>query len=216
MDNSRPIIADIFTAVETPSNLTTSRSLPTQLPKLRFLDRFMEGHKGYIAGGCFKHLFAGEKIKDVDIFFENEKDANEADAAFSKNEEFKFHYKNGRVKAYKCQKTGIVCEIIFAHYGDPLTMISNFDFTVTKAYYWKDDLSGNYEFIFHERFFEHLTNKKLVIDDKVPFPLSTFNRSYRYAMKYGFGLCGESKERLVIALQGYSGGAQFDFYFGID
>lgn len=63
--------------------MNIQKSLPTQLPRLRFLDLFMEGHKGYIAGGCFKHLFRGEKIKDVDVFV-NEADAKEADSMFSK------------------------------------------------------------------------------------------------------------------------------------
>ena len=35
---------------------------------LNLLDKFMMGHKGYIAGGCFKNIFNGEKIKDIDIF----------------------------------------------------------------------------------------------------------------------------------------------------
>ena len=35
---------------------------------LNFLDKFMMGHKGYIAGGCFKNIFNGEKIKDIDIY----------------------------------------------------------------------------------------------------------------------------------------------------
>lgn len=66
-----------------------NKSLPSQLPKLRFLDRFMVNHKGYIAGGCFKGLFTGEKIKDVDLFFMNESDAKEAKEHYLKNEEFK-------------------------------------------------------------------------------------------------------------------------------
>ena len=41
---------------------------------LNKLDPFMAGHKGFICGGCFKNRFNGEKIKDVDIFFENEAD----------------------------------------------------------------------------------------------------------------------------------------------
>ena len=41
---------------------------------LNFLDKFMMGHKGYIAGGCFKNIFNGEKIKDIDIFFDNEEE----------------------------------------------------------------------------------------------------------------------------------------------
>ena len=34
----------------------------------------MMGHKGYIAGGCFKNIFNGEKIKDIDIFFDDEEE----------------------------------------------------------------------------------------------------------------------------------------------
>ena len=34
---------------------------------LNFLDKFMMGHKGYIAGGCFKNIFNGEKIKDLSL-----------------------------------------------------------------------------------------------------------------------------------------------------
>ena len=36
---------------------------------LNKLAPFMDGHKGFICGGCFKNLFNGEKIKDIDIFF---------------------------------------------------------------------------------------------------------------------------------------------------
>lgn len=35
---------------------------------LAFLDNFMIGHKGFIAGGCFKNIFYKEKIKDIDVF----------------------------------------------------------------------------------------------------------------------------------------------------
>ncbi len=36
---------------------------------LNWLDKFMEGHKGFICGGCFKNIFNQEKVKDLDIFF---------------------------------------------------------------------------------------------------------------------------------------------------
>ncbi|EPT8987983.1 hypothetical protein ACVTHN_003146, partial [Listeria monocytogenes] len=49
-----------------------------QYHELYFLDKFLEGHKGFIAGGCFKNIFNHEKVKDIDMFFRNEKDLNEA------------------------------------------------------------------------------------------------------------------------------------------
>lgn len=30
---------------------------------LNWLDKFMEGHKGFICGGCFKNIFNQEKVK---------------------------------------------------------------------------------------------------------------------------------------------------------
>ena len=37
--------------------------LANQINKVRFLDKYMEGHKGFIAGGCFKNIFNNEKNK---------------------------------------------------------------------------------------------------------------------------------------------------------
>ncbi len=41
--------------------------------KLRFLGKYLIGHKGYIAGGCFKNIFNGEKAKDIDVSLEVKK-----------------------------------------------------------------------------------------------------------------------------------------------
>lgn len=43
-------------------------SYPEHIFMLRQLDKFMSGHSGFIAGGCFKNLFNHEKIKDIDVF----------------------------------------------------------------------------------------------------------------------------------------------------
>lgn len=45
---------------------------------LNWLDEYMTGHKGFICGGCFKNIFNKEKVKDLDIFFENESDFDDA------------------------------------------------------------------------------------------------------------------------------------------
>jgi len=174
----------------------------------------MANHKGYIAGGCFKNLFLGEKIKDIDLFFESEDEALEAERHYAGNNEYTQAWRNDRVSAFRDSKTGIVVEIIFSFVDDPEVMISKFDFSITKAFYAKNE-EGEYEFFCHEKFFEHLMNRKLVIDDQILFPLSTFNRSFRYT-RYGFFLCGESKEKLVQSLQGVTMTGQNDFYAGID
>lgn len=53
--------------------------------------------------------------------------------------------------------------------------------------------------MYNDKFFEHLHLKRLVIDNEIPFPMSTFERVLRYA-KYGYFPCKETKLKLVKAL----------------
>lgn len=41
--------------------------------QLWWLDKFLAGHKGFIAGGCFKNIFNNEHVKDLDVFFRKRK-----------------------------------------------------------------------------------------------------------------------------------------------
>lgn len=64
---------------------------PDNFWQIRWLDKYMEGHKGFIAGGCFKNILFGERVKDIDIFFESESDFQEAVDLFND----KKHQKEG-------------------------------------------------------------------------------------------------------------------------
>lgn len=204
---------------------------------LNWLDKFMEGHKGFICGGCFKNIFNNEKVKDLDIFFQNERDRQEAidyfdsmtagytdgtmeDTVSEDEAEYRFLYENDNVKAYVHKKAGIRIELISKIYGTAEQIISQFDFSITKFAYYKaevEDETGaeveekpfendskvethiEYRVIYDDKFFEHLHLKRLVIDDKIPFPMSTFERMLRYA-KYGYFPCRETKLKLIRAL----------------
>ena len=197
----------------------------------------MEGHKGFICGGCFKNIFNKEKVKDLDIFFQNEGDRDEAvdyfdsmtagytdgtmeDTVSEDEAKYKFLYENDNVKAYVHKETGIRLELISKIYGTAEEIISQFDFSITKFAYYKAEIEDEtgaeveempfdngdkvethieYRVICDDKFFEHLHLKRLVIDDRIPFPMSTFERMLRYA-EYGYFPCRETKLKLIRAL----------------
>lgn len=122
---------------------------------LLWLDDYLLGHKGFICGGCFKNIMNRQRVKDLDIFFRSEEDWHEACTYFDSHtrgydlegepvpEEdatYFFHYENSKVKAYKNKKTGIVIELCKTVFGTPEEVLNNFDFTITKFAYYKEEV----------------------------------------------------------------------------
>ena len=195
---------------------------PDNFWQIRWLDKYMEGHKGFIAGGCFKNILSGEKVKDIDIFFESESDFQEAVDLFNdekhQKEGWKFKYRNEKVCAFQKEEEKVWVEFIESEFGKPEAILRSFDFTVAKMAYYKEpkyeekeddyfpfsstDIVGyEYKLLYHDKFFEHLHMKRLVIDENIPFPVSTWERSYRYK-GYGYNMCRETKKKLLQALKG--------------
>lgn len=179
--------------------------------KVMFLKKYLIGTNGIVAGGCFKNIFNNQHVKDIDMFFRTESDFKFANERYENDEEFELYYKNKNVIAYKEIKTGIVVELIKKIFGDPSDILDQFDFSITKfCYYYEVDYDTeetamyNYYILHHPKFFEHLHEKKLVLDDSdLPYPFSTFERSYRYN-SYGYRLCKESKINLITAIRNAS------------
>ena len=181
--------------------------------KIKMLDKFMIGHKGFIAGGCFKNILNNEKIKDIDIFFNDYLDYENAIRYFDKmtpnyegddkrNEKYIFLYQNDNVKAYKHIDTGITLELCQKVFGTAEQVINMFDFTITKFAYYKEfneKQEVEYKIICADDFFEHLHTKRLVTDDKILYPMSTFERMIRY-IKYGYMPCRETKLKIAKAI----------------
>lgn len=189
-----------------------------EISKVMFLDIYMTGHNGYIAGGCFKNIFNGQRIKDIDIFFLTKEDFIEACEYYDDNENYVFSYENNNTKAFKNKETNIRLELICSQFGEPLDILSKFDFSITKFAYYKDKSEDETEYkcMYHEDFFEHLIAKKLVVEKDIFFPVSTFNRVLRYS-RYGYGLCRESKINIINSLQGQNPESISDeLYFGFD
>lgn len=140
-----------------------------------------------------------------------------------KSEEYLFVYENDNVKAYKHKETGIRLELCCKVFGTVEKILGNFDFTITKFAYYKEVADEmpfapfessdpvheieeipsthiEYKILMDDKFFEHLHMKRLVADDKISYPMSTFERAFRYA-KYGYFPCKETKMKIVSALR---------------
>lgn len=181
----------------------------------------------YIAGGCFKNIFNGQHIKDIDMFFRSKEYFECANRKYKSNSSFTLYYKNKNVVAYKERKTGIVVELIKKIFGEPDEILDQFDFSITKfCYYYTVDYDEKGMGIFtyliqhHPKFFEHLHEKRLVLDNaELPYPFSTFECSYRYN-SYGYKLCRESKANLIKAIREAEkfedGDISLAFYNGLD
>ena len=197
---------------------------------LNWLDQFMVGHKGFICGGCFKNIFNKEPVKDLDIFFQSITDFNDAidyydsltagswidgdpyNKVEEEDAEYIFLYENSNVKAYVHKKTGIRIELCCRIFGTAEDILNQFDFTITKFAYYKEEVADEdpfesiidthieYKVLMHDKFFEHLHMKRLVTDDNIPFPMSTFERAFRYA-KYGYFPCKETKMKMARAIK---------------
>ena len=197
------------------------KNTPDNFGQIRWLDKYMEGHKGFIAGGCFKNILSGERVKDIDIFFESESDFQEAVNLFNEGrhqkEGWKFKYRNEKVCAFQKEGEKVWVEFIESEFGKPEEILRSFDFTVAKMAYYKESkyeekeddyfpfssasiVAYEYKLLYHEKFFEHLHMKRLVIDENIPFPISTWERTYRYK-GYGYDMCRETKKKLLEAIQ---------------
>ena len=195
--------------------------------QLGYLKRFLNLTGGFIAGGAFKNIFNDEPVKDLDIFFENEETWAKAVKKLKKKK-YKKIYKNDRVVAFRDPITGVRLELIGAHFNEefdnaPVVFksveetIRDFDFTITKFAVAR---KGNiYYAIYNPKFFEHLSLKRLSIDEQLVKPFSTFERTLRY-VSYGYSLCRDSKITLIKAVQDteFESDAQISasFYDGVD
>lgn len=207
---------------------------------LNWLDEFMIGHHGFIAGGCFKNIFNNEKVKDLDVFFKSKADFDDAVSRLdeecgedNKDGKFRFYYENDNVKAYKHVRTGVTIELCCKIFGTAEEILNRFDFTIVKFAYYKEEVPDDdvdmfdsneksthieYKILCDLCFFEHLHLKRLVTDDLIPFPMSTFDRMLRYA-KYGYFPCKETKLKIINALRELSEekvGISESLYDGMD
>jgi hypothetical protein len=185
-------------------------------PQLHFIKGLLAGTQGYVAGGCFKDILNGKKPRDLDVYFKNDIDFNEAVGLFDGKAEqgtASKSYSTKNVIAYHYH--GYTLEFVDSWHTDIVDLIMRFDFNVDKFAYEPE--FGNV--FYQEDFFKDLVMHRLSISGYPPFPLATYNRMFKYA-KYGYTPCRETKVLLasLISKLPEVKDADFskDFYEGFD
>lgn len=172
---------------------------------LSFLSEYLHGHNGYIAGGCFKDIFTGNKVKDIDLFFVTEDDYKDA-RRFYLHVNWEIVYENANAISFKHPEKDVRIELIKRSFGSPEYIMSQFDFSVCKFAYMKTASSGlkfgesriiedQFEVMYCNAYFEDLTLKRIVFDNEILTPTQSFDRVLRYTL-YGFGI--EKKEKIKL------------------
>lgn len=130
----------------------------------------------YIAGGCFSSLLAGRKVKDIDVFTDNQ----EGLIAALEKSGMKPTFKNYWVCNFKIGKFTV--QVVRGYeYHRPVDVIESFDFTIVCAVYDGESLYVD------ERFFMDNAQHRLVVR-ALPKPLSTMQRMMKYASR-GYRVC---------------------------
>lgn len=195
-------------------NIVTQKHAQEALTLKSFVDPYIQEliakHKGFIAGGAITSIFTRKRINDVDIYFHSVDDMN----AFYLELNPGFKYKNNtdfskttQMKADAQKKAQVVFEtenavsfwlrdkkyqIIKAFYGQPGEIFDKFDFTINMGAW-----IGDYTFELHEKFFQHLGQRRLVINLGTEYPISTVVRMFKYQKK-GFIISGGEVIKIIL------------------
>jgi hypothetical protein len=167
-----------------------------------FLNKYLIGHNGFIAGGCFKDIFLNNTPRDIDIFFRSSIDFGLALMIYKANKNFDLHYSNGNAIGFKEISTGILIELVHSRYGSPSGILSQFDFSVCKFALTSNSILPHgveYVCLYSENFFEDLSLRNLNFEENIMTAGFCLERTLKYS-KYGFSMNKENLSYLVEAI----------------
>lgn len=156
----------------------------------------LKKYNAFVAGGAITSLFTNKDINDIDIYFRDEKDLiNFITEIYNNNywivsctdKSILFQYKR---EDHNCIDIQL---IYFKYFKDAYEIFNTFDFTVNMgAFDFKTE-----EFVFHDDFLKHNSQRILKFNDKTAFPIISLLRVQKYKEK-GFSI--SKPELLRIAL----------------
>lgn len=132
---------------------------------------------GIIAGGAITSVFTGQPIADVDIYFKSSKDFIEA-VGQAYDESFWCVAATDRAVTF-AHRDCIVQLMHFDWFATAEEVFDAFDFTTCMGAYDVD----KEEFIFHEYFFKHSSQRYLNFHAGTRYPLNSLLRVLKYQSK---------------------------------
>ncbi|MCR8641374.1 hypothetical protein NV379_01775 [Paenibacillus sp. N1-5-1-14] len=139
-------------------------------------------HKAFIAGGTITSLLTGNEINDLDIYFRNE----ESLIAFLKD-----HWQDGETYVTTLTKKSVLLVkgkapdyrnvqlIHFKYFNNAQEIFDTFDFTVCMGAF---DFTTE-QFILHQDFLKHNSQRLLKFNKGTAFPLVSLLRVQKYSKK---------------------------------
>lgn len=174
----------------------------------------------YFAGGCVRDSISGDEINDYDVYFtakevaeEFNKIVMEMDSLFSNRKILRLKsvtHNSSTFKLYKENGNSYeVVQFVSKFAGDPVSVISGFDFTMCMfAYQNKNLVSLNNA----ESDLEH---ERLVYNPKCYGPLGAIQRAFKFKER-GFNLSKKTLLSIIDSCKNVSDSDRCDFKNGSD
>jgi hypothetical protein len=156
-------------------------------------------NRAIIAGGFVSRLFSDRSLEgaDIDVYFRNKEDC--ANALFSLNgtSDIVFDYTDKSVMI-KSDLT-VIQFVVIGFFETPADIFKNFDFTCVMGAF--DTVTE--EFVFHEDFLYHNSQRRLVYNPGTEFPIISALRVDKYK-KQGYNISKGEFLKVILSLMNLS------------
>jgi len=152
----------------------------------------LKKHNAFVAGGAITSLFCNREINDVDVYFRNEDSLiNFLTDNWDSRMWVVSHTKKATLFTYDRTKIQL---IHFRYFNNPQEIFDTFDFTVCMGCF---DFSTE-EFVLHEDFLKHNSQRLLKFNSSTTFPIVSLLRVQKYKEK-GYTISKPEFIRIVLA-----------------
>lgn len=148
----------------------------------------LKEHKAIIAGGAITSIFTNQPINDIDVYFRSEEDLHRVILeawGYSRcpmlgSHDLTVNSVTKRSVLTMSKDTGQHIQLMsFKYFEDAHKIFDSYDFTVCMGAF---DMV-NEEFVFHEDFFKHNSQRYLKFNKGTDFPLMSLLRTIKYKEK---------------------------------